>query len=91
VDIWVAYGRAERQVCMPLQLPEGSTVEQAIRASGILGQFPEIDLTKQKVGLYGKLAKLEAPLEDGARVEIYRAIIADPNTVKRRDLDEDED
>jgi len=69
---------------MRLEVPEDSVVEEAIRRSGILECFPEIDLAKQKVGIYGKLVTLDSPLADGDRIEIYRPITADPKTVKRR-------
>jgi putative ubiquitin-RnfH superfamily antitoxin RatB of RatAB toxin-antitoxin module len=57
----------------------------AIEHSGLLQQFPDIDLNKQKVGVFGKLARLDTPVEEGARVEIYREITADPELVERRD------
>ena len=50
-------------------------------------QFPEIDLDHQKIGVFGKLTRLDAVLEEGTRVEIYRPITADPETVERRDRD----
>ena len=68
-------------------MPEGATVQQAIDKSGILSQFPEIDLAQQKVGIQGKITALDAPVEDGARIEIYRPITADPKTVHRRPLE----
>jgi hypothetical protein len=75
-----------------MEVPESSSVEDAIRRSGILERFPEIDLSQQKVGIFGKLVKLDAPLKDGDRIEIYRPIIADPKTVRRRRFgDEDDD
>jgi putative ubiquitin-RnfH superfamily antitoxin RatB of RatAB toxin-antitoxin module len=51
-----------------------------------LTRYPEIDLSKQKVGIFGKLAKLDTVVQEGDRVEIYRQITADPNMVKRRRL-----
>ena len=60
-----------------------------IERSGILKQFPHIDLAQQKVGVFGRLVKLDAPLKPGDRVEIYRGIIADPATVPRKDMDEE--
>jgi uncharacterized protein len=72
-------------IAYPLEVPDGSTVRVAIELSGILKQFPEIDLDRQKVGIFGKLTKLNAPIEEDTRIEIYREITADPELVKRRD------
>ncbi|MDY6942236.1 MAG: RnfH family protein [Pseudomonadota bacterium] len=85
MNIGVAYADKFNQVWLKLDVPDGSTVRDAIEKSGMLRQFPEIDLSRQKVGIFGKLAKLDAVLEEGMRVEIYRAITADPETVERRD------
>ena len=84
MQVGVCYAEAERQVWLKVDVPEGSVVEEAIQRSGILRRFPEIDLGKQKVGIFGKLAKLDSPLKEGDRIEIYRPITADPKTVKRR-------
>jgi uncharacterized protein len=86
MNIGVAYGDRLKQVWLKLDVPEGSTVLQAIQRSGLLDLFPEIDLERQKVGIFGKVAKLDAVLEEGSRVEIYRPITADPESVERRDL-----
>ena len=87
MNVGVAYADESRQIWLKLDLPEGSTVLDAIEKSGLLTEFPEIDLSKQKVGIFGKLTKLDAVLEEGARVEVYRPITADPETVPRRDRD----
>ena len=58
MNVGVCYAEADRQVWLRLETPDGSTVEQAIRHSGILRQFPEIDLVRLKVGIFGKLVKL---------------------------------
>lgn len=89
MKVSVAYTGRNRQVWLHVQVPDGSTVTDAINQSGILSIFPEIDLTQQKLGVFGKLIKADARLSEGDRVEIYRAIIADPKTVKRRDKDDD--
>jgi len=91
MNVGVCYAEADRQVWLRLETPDGSTVEQAIRHSGILKRFPEIDLSQQKVGIFGKLVKLDASVKEGDRIEIYRPIIADPKTVRRRRMDDDED
>jgi putative ubiquitin-RnfH superfamily antitoxin RatB of RatAB toxin-antitoxin module len=70
-------------------VPEGCTVQQAIELSGMLKQYPRIDLEIQKVGIFGKLIKLDAAVKEGDRVEIYRKITADPQQVQRRRVDVD--
>lgn len=84
MKIGIAYALATRQSWFDVEVPEGATVQDAINKSGILKQFPDIDLETQKVGIYGKLSKLDAVLADGDRVEIYRPIICDPKTVPRK-------
>ena len=85
MNVGIAYANKKKQVWLKLEVPDGSTVRDAIDHSGILKQFPEIDLENQKVGIFGKLSKLDAVVEDGARIEIYRPITADPETVERKD------
>ena len=85
MHIGVAYADKFKRTWLKLDVPDGSTVRQAIEHSGLLGQYPDIDLDSQRVGIFGKLTKLEAPVKNGDRVEIYRPITADPETVGRRD------
>ncbi len=87
--IGVAYSEPGQQIWLNIEVPETATVGDAIARSGIVGQFPHIDLAAQKVGIFGRLVKLEAALKPGDRIEIYRPIIADPATVPRRDMDEE--
>jgi putative ubiquitin-RnfH superfamily antitoxin RatB of RatAB toxin-antitoxin module len=89
MNIGVCYAEAERQLWLRLEVPDDSTIGQAIELSGVLKQFPLIDLTTQKVGVFGKLAKLEAPIREGDRIEIYRKITVDPQQVQRRRVDVD--
>lgn len=89
MQIGVAYSEPGQQIWLNIEVPDESSVVEAIERSGILKQFPHIDLSAQKVGVFGRLVKLDAKLKPGDRVEIYRGIIADPETVPRRDMDED--
>lgn len=91
MQISVAYSEPANQVWLRIEVPEDTSVEQAIIRSGILRLFPTLDLTVQKVGIHGKLTKLDAPVRPGDRVEIYRDIIADPRTVPRRNLGDEDD
>ena len=91
MNVGVAYADKFKQVWLKLEVPDDSTVRQAIEHSGLLKQFPEIDLENQKVGIFGKLTKLDAKLEEGVRIEIYRPITADPELVERRDVDDEDE
>ncbi|MCR4299023.1 MAG: RnfH family protein [Gallionella sp.] len=82
--IGIAYASQQRQVWFDIEMQDGATIQDAIERSGILKQFAEIDLEKNKVGIYGKVSKLDAVLTDGDRVEIYRPITCDPKTVPRK-------
>ena len=85
MQIGVAYSESSQQIWMNIEVPEGTTVQDAIGKSGILGMFPHIDLSTQKVGIFGRIVKPETALRAGDRVEIYRPITCDPQTVPRRD------
>jgi len=91
MQIGVAYSEPGQQVWLNIEVPDDSTVVEAIERSGILKQFPHIDLTTQKLGVFGRLVKPDAALKPGDRVEIYRGIICDPATVPRKDQDGDDD
>jgi len=82
--IEVAYAKPDSQVIIEVSGAAHMTVHQAIEESGILQQFPEIDLTTNKVGIFGKLAQLDGELAAGDRVEIYRPLIADPKEARRQ-------
>lgn len=84
IAVEVAWALPERQVIVPLAVPAGTTAEEAIRRSGLLEQFPEIDLAKNKVGVFGRLCPLNRVLDEGDRVEIYRPLKADPKEVRRQ-------
>mgnify|MGYP000468646467 CR=1 FL=1 len=82
IAVEVAYALPEKQYLQRVTLQEGATVEEAIRASGLLEL--RTDLTKNKVGIYSRPAKLSDSVHDGDRVEIYRPLIADPKELRRQ-------
>lgn len=93
MKVAVAYTEPGKQAWLHVELPDEARVRDAIEQSGILQQFPHIDLSQQRVGIFGKPAKLDNPLRAGDRVEIYRPIVCDPQTVPRRpgfELEQDE-
>jgi len=87
MKISVTYAEPTKQKWIELEVPDETTAEEAIRLSGLLEQFPEIDLSENKFGVFGKVVKPVQSLKEGDRVEIYRPITADPETVERRDED----
>lgn len=84
IDVEVAYATPEQQVIIPLKMPEGSSVEQAINASGLLNRFTEIDDTDLKAGIFGRCCRLDQMLKQNDRVEIYRPLIHDPKEARRQ-------
>ena len=84
IHVEVAYALPRKQVILELAVEPDATLEQVIRASGILEQFPEINLAQNKVGVFGKLGKLTDTLHPGDRVEISRPLIADPKLVRKQ-------
>jgi putative ubiquitin-RnfH superfamily antitoxin RatB of RatAB toxin-antitoxin module len=88
IMVEVAYALPGEQLIIPITMPLEVNAEAAIRASGILNKFPEIDLNVNQIGIFGKLSKLDAPLRNLDRVEIYRPLIADPKEVRKQRAEE---
>jgi putative ubiquitin-RnfH superfamily antitoxin RatB of RatAB toxin-antitoxin module len=84
IYVEVAYARAEEQAVVPLTVAKGTTVGQAVNLSGLLERFPEIDLSRSKVGIFGELTSLDRLLQAHDRVEIYRPLCGDPRELRRR-------
>lgn len=84
INIEVAYALPDVQRIISLKVNQGIELAEAVKQSGILNEFPEIDIENAKVGIFGKLTKLGAALREGDRVEIYRKLIADPKQVRKQ-------
>ncbi|NHA14588.1 RnfH family protein [Thioalkalivibrio sp. XN279] len=83
IEVEVAYARPERQLILTVEVPAGTTAIEAARLSGIEEQFPDIQLGKNRMGVFGKLCKPDRVLNAGDRVEIYRPLLADPRAARR--------
>lgn len=83
IEVEVVYARPERQRLVSLRVSAGTSVIGAIRQSGLLAKFPEIDLVRAKVGIHSRRVAMDAKLRDGDRIEIYRPLLADPKTRRR--------
>ncbi|MBI3479840.1 MAG: RnfH family protein [Nitrosomonadales bacterium] len=88
INIEVVYALPDEQILLKRSVPTGTTVAEAIRASSMLDKHPEIDLTSNKLGIFGKLTKADVVLRDQDRVEIYRPLIADPKEIRRKRAEE---
>ncbi len=84
MKVEVTYALPQQQRLLVVQVEEGATALQAIKCSGILDMFPDIDLSENKVGIFSKVVSLDQVLREGDRVEIYRPLLADPKEVRRR-------
>lgn len=83
MNIYVSYATPEQQVEIPLEVDANCHVALAIRRSGILKKFPEIDFANISVGIYSRKVALDASLEEGDRIEIYRPLLIDPKEARR--------
>ena len=82
--IEVAYATPEKQLIVDCEIEPGTTARDAVLLSGIDLHFPEIDLAQCELGVFGKAIPADYELADGDRIEIYRALIADPKEVRRQ-------
>ena len=80
----VVYALPEEQTLLALEVDDSVTAEEVINQSGILELYPQIDLAKNKIGLFSKIIKLDRQVREKDRIEIYRDLIADPKEVRKK-------
>jgi putative ubiquitin-RnfH superfamily antitoxin RatB of RatAB toxin-antitoxin module len=74
VNIEVVYALPKKQTIKEIQIPKGATIEDSVKMSGILDDYPEIDISRQKVGIHGNIKAISDVVHAGDRVEIYRPV-----------------
>lgn len=84
IAVEVVYALPEKQYLYSVKVAEGSSVEQAIKASGLLELRSDIDLQHNKVGIFSRPVKLQDEVQSGDRIEIYRPLLADPKELRRQ-------
>jgi len=86
INVEVAYALPHKQMIIPVKVPEGTTVLEAARMSGIAEQFDGLDLDQNPMGVFGKSVRdpAEEILNEGDRVELYRPLLADPKAVRAK-------
>ena len=88
IKVEVLYALPHEQTLLTVEVAQGTTLADAVKISGMLEKYPDIDLSSNKVGIFGKLSKQDVVLRDKDRVEIYRPLIADPKEVRRKRAEE---
>lgn len=88
ISVELVYALPQEQTLLRFDVPAGTRVADAVQQSGILAKYPEIDLNRNKLGIFGKLTKPDAELRARDRIEIYRPLIADPKEVRRKRAEE---
>ncbi|MGD8122483.1 RnfH family protein [Vibrio sp. TRT 2004] len=84
IHVEVVYALPHEQRIFTLVVKEAMTVEEIIVQSGVLELYPEIDLSKNKVGVFSRNVKLDSTVQDKDRIEIYRPLLADPKEIRRK-------
>ena len=79
----VAHALLKRQFLKSLDVKLGASVSEAINLSGVLEEFPEINLDTNLVGIYSKKVTLDSVVKDGDRIEVYRALRVSPKEARR--------
>jgi len=83
INVEVVYATPEKQTLLAVEIPENSTAKTAILTSGILTQYPELELKNLVVGIFSTPCTLEKILTVGDRVEIYRPLLVNPKEMRR--------
>jgi len=83
LNIEVVFASSDRQKLVPLILDAGATVADALHASGFRQQFPDVDFENLQSGIWGRIVSHSHLLQDGDRVEFYRALERDPREARR--------
>lgn len=84
IHVEVVYALPHEQRVFNLVVNRNMTVEEIVKQSGVLALYPEIDLAKNKLGVFSRNIKLDATVRDKDRIEIYRPLLADPKEIRRK-------
>lgn len=84
MHVTLCYATPTMEILRDVQIAPGTTIGQAITASGVLAELPGFDLATSPVGIYGKKKPLDTVLREHDRIELYRPLVADPKDSRRR-------
>lgn len=84
ITIEVACALPAQQIVLKLKVPVATRLKDAVRMSGILERFPQIDAGRIQLGVFGRAVSPDTLAQPGDRIEIYRDLIADPKIMRRQ-------
>lgn len=84
ITVEIVHAGVDRLWRQTLQVAAGSTVMQALEASGLLAQLPPEVVHPLRLGIYARRVEPGRVLRDGERIEIYRPLTLDPMAARRR-------
>ena len=82
IDIEVACATEQKNRVIRLQVPEGTRLAEAVALSGMADEFPELDMSTSKMGIFGQVESPGRILVGGDRVEIYRPLLINPRQAR---------
>jgi len=77
MQVSLAYADPDHPLWLDVEVPEGSTIADVIRQSGVAEKLGVADLEHGPVGIFGTMATPEDPVAPGDRVELYRPVPKD--------------
>jgi uncharacterized protein len=83
VIVTIVYARPDIRRLVQVEVAPGATIEQAIEASGLLSLEPELRGGALDVGVWNRVVRLDSPVSDGDRIEVYRPLAVDPKEARR--------
>jgi len=83
VAIEVVCATAAKQLLVRLNVQPGTTARQAVDASSFAGEFPDLDISRLILGVYGEVVADDYIVQQGDRVEIYRPLLNEPREQRR--------
>jgi len=83
IEVEVVLALPGREDAVTLRLPEGASLLDAVRASGVLERHPDLR-GPLKLGVFGEMRRSESVARQGDRIEVYRPPAADPKEARRQ-------
>ena len=84
IEVEVVYALPDKQSLLRLTVEDNCTAIEAVQRSGIIDEYPEIELETITMGIFSKSCDADYKLSAGDRVEIYRPLLADPKEIRKR-------